>query len=218
MMGTLEANRPSPKRARERSERSHARLSVWEKDMRQIQAQEALSDATTENETEAIPQRPAGRRRRLLVSRMANDAAASGMNLLQHGDVGPQTRLNYDASLLKFEGWLEQREENRDRRRNRRRNVHLDGKRVHERESGEPRRTVAQCLDGQVPIVQQTRCPQIAENLEKPPGLAAPLTWTLEETLGACSMVRGHVQTGGARPAFCGAVGDDGALFVCTSR
>ena len=73
----------------------------------------------------------------------------------------------------------------RDRRRNRRRKVRLDGKRVHERESGELRRTVAQCLDGQVPIVRQTWCPQIAENLEKPPGLAALLTWTLEETLRA---------------------------------
>ena len=96
---------------------SHARLSVWEKDMCQIQAQEALSGATTENETEAISRRKrtlsdeAGRRRRLLVSRMANDAAANGMNFLQHGAVGPQTRLNYAPSLLKFERWLEQREE-----------------------------------------------------------------------------------------------------------
>ena len=83
--------------------------------MRPIEVQEALSDATTENETEAIPRRQrtlsdeAGRRRRLLVCRMANDAAANGMNLLQHGAVGPQTRLNYAASLLKFESWLEQR-------------------------------------------------------------------------------------------------------------
>ena len=42
-----------------------------------------------------------GRWRRLLVCRMANDAGA----------VGPQTLLNYAASLLKFESWLEQREE-----------------------------------------------------------------------------------------------------------
>ena len=103
------------------------------------------------------------------------------VNLLQHGAVGPQTRLNYAASLLKFESWLEQRGENRDRRRNRCHNVHLDGKRVHERKSGERRRTVAQCLDGQVPIVRQAWCPQVAENQEKPPGLATPLTWTLEE-------------------------------------
>ena len=60
-------------------------VSLWEKDMHRIQAQEALSDATME--TEAIPRRQrtlsdeAGRRRRFLVSRMANDAAASGMNL-----------------------------------------------------------------------------------------------------------------------------------------
>ena len=77
---------------------------------------------------------------------------------------------------------------------------------------GNPASSGEQCLDGQVPIVRQTRCPQISENLEKPPGLAAPLFWTLEETLGACSMVRDRVQTGGARPAFCGAVDDDGAL------
>ena len=53
----------------------------------------------------------AGRRQRLLLSRLANDAAANGMNLLLHGAVGPQTRLNYAASILKFESWLEQREE-----------------------------------------------------------------------------------------------------------
>ena len=39
-------------------------------------------------------------------------------------------------------------------------------------------------------------CPQVAKNLEKPPGLAPPLTWTLEETLGACSVVRDRVQIG----------------------
>ena len=78
---------------------------------------------------------------------------------------------------------------------------------VYERESGELRRTVAQCLDGQAPIVQKTRCPQIAENLEKHPGLAAALTWTLEETLGVCSMVMDRVQTGGARPTFNVTVG-----------
>ena len=45
------------------------------------------SDATTENDTEALPRRQwtlsdgANRRRRLLVSRMANDEAANGMNL-----------------------------------------------------------------------------------------------------------------------------------------
>ena len=159
--------------------------------------------------------------RRLLVSRMANDVAANGMNLLQHGAVGPQTRLNYAASLLKFESWLELRgEKHRDRRRNRCRNAHLDGKRVHERESGELRRTVAQCLDGQVPVVRQTRCSQIAEDLEEPPGLAAPLTLSLAETLGACSMVRDRVQTGGARPAFYffGTVGDVGAPFLCSAR
>ena len=70
-----------------------------------------------EDKTEAIPRRQrtlsdgAGRRRRLLVCRMANGAAANGMNFLQHGAVGPQTRLNYTAALLKFESWLEQREE-----------------------------------------------------------------------------------------------------------
>ena len=63
---------------------------------------------------------------------------------------------------------------------------------------------------------RQTRCPQIAEYLEEPPGLAAPLTWTLEETLGAWSLVRDRVQTGGARSAFCGTVGDDGASFLCS--
>ena len=51
-------------------------------------------------------------------------------------------------------------------------------------------------------------------DLKKPPGLAAPLTWTLEETLGACSVVRDRVQTGGARPAFCGTVGDDRGSFL----
>ena len=83
-MGTLEANRPSQERAliaRERLERSHARLCSWEKDMRQVRTQEADSDATTENEAETIPRRQktlsdeAAQRRRLLVSRMANDAA-----------------------------------------------------------------------------------------------------------------------------------------------
>ena len=57
MMGTLKANRPSPKRAliaRKRSERNHARLASLEKDMRRIQTQ-AASDATTENKTETVP-------------------------------------------------------------------------------------------------------------------------------------------------------------------
>ena len=73
--------------------------------------------AAPENETEAIPRRreilldEAGRRRRLLVCCMANDAAASGMNLLQHGAVGPQTQLNFAFTLRKFGSWLEQREE-----------------------------------------------------------------------------------------------------------
>ena len=134
-------------------------------------------------------------------------AAANGMNLLQHEAVEPQTRVNYAASLVKFGSWLEQREEK----------VVFDAdidaamctwvEKVYERESGELRRTVAQCLDGQAPIVQKTRCPEIAKDLEKHPGLAAPLTWTLEETLGVCSMVMDRVQTGGARPTFNVTVG-----------
>ena len=91
-------------------------------------------------------------------------------------------------------------------------------KRVHERKSNELRRTVAQCLDGQVPIVRQAWCPQVATNLEKLPGLAAPLTRTLEETLGACTVVRDRAQIGGAKPTFYGTVGDDGALLLCTAR
>ena len=161
-------------------------VSLWEKDMRRIQAQEALSDATRTLSDEA------GRQLRLLVCRMANEAAANA--------VGPQTRLNYAASLLKFESWLEHRE--RDQRRNRRRNVHLDGKRVHESEAGELRRTVAQCLDGQVPIVRQTRCPQIAENLERPPGLAMGLLVKTEvpflctsRRAPACETVRPRAST-----------------------
>ena len=151
-MGTLEANRPSPKRAliaRERSERNHARLCSWEKDTSRIQTQQAASDA--ENNPSTPMSDEAARRRRLLVCRSANDAAANGMNLVQHGAVGPQTRLNYATSLLKFASWLEPR--------NRCRNVHLDGKRVHARKSDELRGTVAQCLDGQVPIVRQAWCP-----------------------------------------------------------
>ena len=122
-MISLDADRPSQKRTltarpttlatEERLKRSHARLFVWEKDMRRIQAQETLSDATTENETEAIPRSQrtlsdeASRRRRLLVCRMANDAAGNGMNLLQRGAVDPLTRLNYATSFLKFGSWLE---------------------------------------------------------------------------------------------------------------
>ena len=122
------------------------------------------------------------------------------MNFVQHGSVG--LRL----------GCL------RDRRRIRCRNVHLDGNQVHERKSDDLRRTVAQHLDGQVPIVRQAWCPQVAKNLEKPPGLAAPLIQTLDEILGACSVVRDRVQIGGAKPAFYGTVGDDGAPFLCTVR
>ena len=160
----------------------------------------------------------AGRRLRLLVCRMANDAAADGMNLLQHGAVRPQTRPNYAASLLKFESWLEQREEKVVT------DAEIDAAMCswmeNEFTKGNQalRRKVAQCLDGQVHIVRQTRCPQIAKDLEKPPGLAAPLTWTLKETSGACSMVRDRVQTGGARPAFHGTVGDDGAPCLCPAR
>ena len=41
---------------------------------------------------------------------MSSDAAANWTNLLQLGAVGPQTRLNYASSLLKFEVWMNQRE------------------------------------------------------------------------------------------------------------
>ena len=64
-MIALDADRPSQKRTltarpttlatEERLKRSQARLSLWEKDMRRIQAQEAPSDATMENETETVP-------------------------------------------------------------------------------------------------------------------------------------------------------------------
>ena len=59
---------------------------------------------------------------------------------------------------------------------------------------------------------------ELPENLEKPPELAAPNTRTLQETLGACSVVRDRVQIGGAKPAFCGTVGDAGAPLLCTAR
>ena len=103
------AGRPTTLATEERLKWSHARLSVWEKDMRQIQAQEAVSDARTENETETAPRRQrtlsneAARRRQLLAARMSSEAAARGMNLLQLGAHGPQTRQNYAASLLRFE-------------------------------------------------------------------------------------------------------------------
>ena len=189
-MGTLEANRPFPKRdliARERSERNHARLSFLEITCAEFKHREAA---------EQIPRRQrtlsdeAGRRRPLLVCRNANDAAANGLNLLTTWSSRPSDSAEsryIPPEVRKLVGTPRRR--NRDRRRNRCRNVHPDGKRVHERKSDEPR-TVAQCLDGQVPVVRQTRCPQVAKNLEKRPGLAAPLTRTLEETLGACSMVR----------------------------
>ena len=80
-----------------------------------IQAQEAPSEATMENETETVPRQrtlsdEVARCRRLLAARMSSDAAANGTNLLQLGAVGPQTRLNYASSLLKFEIWMNQRE------------------------------------------------------------------------------------------------------------
>ena len=97
--------------------RSLARLSVWEQDMRRIQAQEAPSGATTQNERETVPRRQrtlsdeAARRRQLLAARMSSEAAANGMNLLQLGAVGPQTRPNYDAIILKFQSWVNQRKD-----------------------------------------------------------------------------------------------------------
>ena len=104
----------------------------------------------------------------------------------------------------------------RDRRRNGRRNVFLDGGGVCERESCELEGAVAQCLDGQFLRVRQARCPQAPEHLEKPRGLAAPFTWSLAEALGASGMVGDCVPSGGARPTFCGIVGDDRPL--CTTR
>ena len=82
-----------------------------------LERKTCASDAKTENEAETVPRRQrtlsdeAARRRRLLVCRMANDAAANGMNLIQNGAVGPQIRLNYATSLLKFESWLERQRE-----------------------------------------------------------------------------------------------------------
>ena len=106
--------KPTTLATEERLERNHARLSVWEKDVRRLQAQDAVSNATTENETETAPRRQralsnkAAHRRELLAARMSSEAAAKGLNLLQLGAVGPQTRQNYAASLLKFENWVGQ--------------------------------------------------------------------------------------------------------------
>ena len=101
------ADRMTTPATEERLRLSHARLSAWEKDKRQFQAKEELSDATTENETETV-----SRRQRTLsnetAARMTSEAAAKGMNLLQLGAVGPQTRQNYAASLMKFEQWTNQ--------------------------------------------------------------------------------------------------------------
>ena len=223
MMRTLEANRPSPERAliaRERSERNHARLSSLEKDMRRIQAQEAASDATTQSETETIP-----RRQRDLSRRSRSTATIVGVPQCDRRSsqwVEPLTTWSSrpsDSGELRYilpevrELVGTPRRKNRDRRRNRCRNVHLDGKRTHVKKPDELR-AFACCSDRQAPIVRQAWCPRVAKNLEKPPGLAAPLTRTLDETLGACSVVRDRAQIGGAKPACYGTVGDDVAPFL----
>ena len=173
--------RPAKLATEERLKRSRARLFVWEKNMRRIQAQEAPNDATTENETETVPRRQrtlsdeAARRRRLLAARMSSDVAANGMNLQQLGG----SRTSDSAELRCLPPEIRDLDEparckGRDRRRNRRRNVRLDGRRVLERNSCELGGAVAQCLDGrQVSLVRPARCPQAAEHLEKPAGLAA---------------------------------------------
>ena len=51
------ADRMTTPAKEERLRWNHARLSAWEKDMRQLQAKEELSDATTENETERVSRR-----------------------------------------------------------------------------------------------------------------------------------------------------------------
>ena len=77
--------------------------------MCQLQTQEAVSDATTEIETNTIPGRQwtlsneATRLRQLRAARMSSKAAARGMNLLQLRAIGPQTRQNYAAYCLTFE-------------------------------------------------------------------------------------------------------------------
>ena len=103
--GSLEV-KPTTLATEERLERNHARLSVWEKDVHRLQAQDAVSNATTENETETAPRRQrtlsnkAAHHQELLAARMSSEAAANAMNLLQLGAVGPQTRQKYAASLV----------------------------------------------------------------------------------------------------------------------
>ena len=153
-MISLDADKPSQKRTltarpttlatEESLKRSHARLSVWEKDMRRIQAQEAPSDATRRTKQKrylairGLCQTKQCVVGRLLATRMSSNAAANGMNLLQFGAVG----LSDSAELRCLPPEIRDldeplRSKGRDRRRNRGRNVPLDGSRVYERKSYE---------------------------------------------------------------------------------
>ena len=92
-----------------------------------------------------------------------------------------------------------------DRRRNRRRNVHMDGKRVHERESRELR-TFGR--HGARKLPKPWRSLQDGQRFS--PGRSRK-PWV------RASMVRDRVQTGEARPAFYGTVGDEGGS-LCSAR
>ena len=171
---------------KKRLERKWTRFSVWEEDIRQ----EVASYVTTESETEVVPRRQdtltdrVALRRRLRADRTSNEAATSGMSLVEN-----RTLPNYAASLVKFVNWVEHRERGVET------DTEIDAamstwmKSEFKRNPGELGRAVGQCLGKQEPFTRKTRYPRGAEYLGKSPGLAAPRTWTPEEALATNSMI-----------------------------
>ena len=116
------------------------------------------------------------------------ERSGNQMSLPQHGTVEPRTLPNCAASLVKFVKWVEHRERGVETV------AEIDAamstwmksefKKGSRESSGE--RLVSAWVNK--PFTRKTRFPRGAVHLGKPPGLAAPRTWTLEEALATNSM------------------------------
>ena len=185
--------RPTTLATEERLRRNHARLSVWERDMRQLQAQDAVSDATTENEAEP-------RHQRTLSNEAAPSRAACRTHVLRGGSQrkeSPTARSSWHSDSAELRCFPPEA-----------------------RKLGEPTRKTgtdaeidaavntwmeAEFLRGNPASLGErllSACPQAPEHLEEPPGLVAPFTLSLAETLGASGVVGDCVPSDGARPAY----------------
>ena len=130
---------------------------------------------------------------------------------LQHGAVGPQTRLDYAASLLKFESWLEQREEKVVT------HAEIDAA-MCTRMENEFMKGIGRAQEKRLLSAWMDKHASFGRHGAR----TLPKTWRSLQGWHRLSLgrsrkpwvLRDRVQTGGARPTFYGTVGDDGALHL----